>query len=100
MSLTGARSSCVSARGAFDMVGNLAEWVADWVPRSTTCPGWGSFSDDDMCLSGASTTANGPGALVRGGAFASLGGPLAGPLAVRDFPPFREASFIGFRCAR
>ena len=28
-SLTGARGSCVSARGAFDMVGNLAEWVAD-----------------------------------------------------------------------
>jgi hypothetical protein len=100
LSPTGARSSCVSARGAFDMVGNLAEWVADWVPESTTCTGWASFSNDDMCLSGASTTQNSPGALVRGGAFASLGGPLAGPLAVRDFPPFRAASFIGFRCAR
>src|SRR5262249_58831594 len=44
-SLTGARSSCVSARGAFDMVGNVAEWVADWVPASTNCPGWASFSD-------------------------------------------------------
>src|SRR5262245_40251486 len=30
---TGTRSQCVSARGAFDMVGNVAEWVADWVPR-------------------------------------------------------------------
>jgi formylglycine-generating enzyme required for sulfatase activity len=99
-SLTGARPSCVSARGAFDMVGNLAEWVADWVPQSTMCPGWASFSDDDMCLAGASTTQNSPGALVRGGAFASLGGPHAGPLAVRDFPPFRMTSFIGFRCAR
>src|SRR5262249_4148425 len=37
LSLTGARSSCVSARGAFDMVGNVYEWVADWVPRSTAC---------------------------------------------------------------
>src|SRR5262245_38151263 len=38
---TGARSSCKSARGAFDMVGNLAELVADWVPRSTTpCGTW------------------------------------------------------------
>ena len=100
LSLTGARSSCVSARGAFDMVGNLAEWVADWVPQSTMCPGWASFSNDDMCLAGASTTQNSPGALVRGGAFASLGGPLAGPLAVRDFPPFHTNSFIGFRCAR
>jgi formylglycine-generating enzyme required for sulfatase activity len=100
LSLTGARSSCVSARGAFDMVGNLVEWVADWVPQSTMCPGWASFSNDDMCLAGASTTQNSPGALVRGGAFAALGGPLAGALAVRDFPPFRSASFFGFRCAR
>jgi formylglycine-generating enzyme required for sulfatase activity len=97
---TGARSGCVSARGAFDMVGNLAEWVADWVPQSTMCPGWASFSNDDMCLAGASTTSNGPGALLRGGAFASLGGPLAGPLAVRDFAPFHTSNFIGFRCAR
>ncbi len=99
-SLTGARTSCVSTRGAFDMVGNLAEWVADWVPASTACPGWASFSNDDMCLAGASTTRNSPGALLRGGAFAAVGGPLAGPLAVRDFPPFRSTSFVGFRCAR
>ena len=99
-SLTGARTSCVSARGAFDMVGNLAEWVADWVPASTMCPGWASFSNDDMCLAGASTTRNSPGALVRGGAFASIGGALAGPLAIHDFAPFRAASFIGLRCAR
>jgi formylglycine-generating enzyme required for sulfatase activity len=32
---TGSRSSCESSDGAFDMVGNLFEWVADWVPRST-----------------------------------------------------------------
>jgi signal transduction histidine kinase len=37
---TGSRSSCKSARGAFDMVGNLYEWVADWVPRSTACGTW------------------------------------------------------------
>ena len=81
-SLTGARSSCVSARGAFDMVGNLDEWVADWVPLSTECPDWGGFSDDFMCLSGASTSPDGgPGALLRGGDF-FVGGPSAGPLAV------------------
>jgi formylglycine-generating enzyme required for sulfatase activity len=99
-SLTGARGSCVSARGAFDMVGNLAEWVADWVPAPTMCPGWANFSNDEMCLSGASTTANGPGALVRGGAFASLGGQKAGPLAVHIFAPFHSTNFVGFRCAR
>jgi formylglycine-generating enzyme required for sulfatase activity len=100
VSPTGSRDGCVSARGAFDMVGNLAEWVEDWVPAPTECPGWASFSDDDMCLSGASTTSNFPGALTRGGAFASLGGQRAGPFAVHPFPPFHASGFIGFRCAR
>jgi hypothetical protein len=40
---TGSRASCVSTDLAFDMVGNLSEWVADWVPRSNSCPGWGKL---------------------------------------------------------
>jgi formylglycine-generating enzyme required for sulfatase activity len=96
---TGSRSSCVSARGAFDMVGNLYEWVADWAPASTTCVGWASFSDDDMCLAGASTTAN-PGALMRGGTFAVDDHAHAGVFAVRDAAPFLVLQFVGFRCAR
>src|SRR5262249_62171930 len=40
VALTGSRASCVSSRGAFDMVGNLFEWVADWVPRSTGGGAW------------------------------------------------------------
>jgi formylglycine-generating enzyme required for sulfatase activity len=99
---TGARSGCVSARGAFDMVGNVVEWVADWVPRSIACPGWGAFSDDVMCLSGASTTATGPGALIRGGEFSFGAG--AGPLSVLgNFGPFvsvDDPTRIGFRCAQ
>jgi formylglycine-generating enzyme required for sulfatase activity len=99
VTLTGARTSCVSARGAFDMVGNLVEWVADWVPLSTTCPNWGSFSDDFMCLSGASVTANGPGALLRGGS--SIGGPVNGPLMILGtLEPSRSVETVGFRCAR
>lgn len=97
---TGARAECVSSRGAFDMVGGVAEWVADWVPRPTACVGWASFSDDDMCLAGADATQPSPGALVRGGAFAGLGGPSAGPVAIHPFTPIRSAIFIGFRCAR
>ena len=99
VSLTGARSGCVSARGAFDMVGNLYEWVADWVPLSTSCLSWGGFSNDDMCLAGANETAHGPGALLRGGNF--IAGSLAGPLAVDGGaePSFTAAGF-GFRCVR
>jgi formylglycine-generating enzyme required for sulfatase activity len=97
-SLTGARSACVSARGAFDMVGNLAEWVADWAPASTNCPGWGGFSDDLMCLSGASTTANAPGALLRGGAFILDTG--SGPLTINVISPSFAGIVVGFRCAR
>jgi hypothetical protein len=95
---TGAAAGCVSDWGAFDMVGNLWEWVADWVPLSTTCTGWGSLSDDSMCLSGASTTAPAPGALIRGGSFATGSG--AGPLTVRgDIPP-SLLTVVGFRGAR
>jgi hypothetical protein len=98
---TGSRSSCVSARGAFDMVGNLYEWVADWVPRSTACGTWSagvSPTGDDQCLAGAATTGE-PGALRRGGNLAS--GPGAGPLAViGEGPPSFVSGSIGFRCAR
>ena len=96
---TGSRAGCVSSRGAFDMVGNVVEWVADWVPVSTACPGWGGSSDDLMCLSGASTTAHGPAALLRG---ADNGGFVqAGPLAVQAaFGPSVWGPTVGFRCAR
>jgi formylglycine-generating enzyme required for sulfatase activity len=95
---TGSRSSCVSSYGAYDMVGNIDEWVADWAPLSTTCPSWGTFSNDIQCFAGASTIANvGPGALTRGGAF--LWGSASGPLYVRaDAPPYAVGP--GFRCAR
>jgi Sulfatase-modifying factor enzyme 1 len=99
VSLTGGRRDCVSARGAFDMVGNLAEWVADWVPASTACPNWGGFSDDEMCLAGASDSIQGPGALLRGGWFS--GGEVSGPLTVLgSLKPISAHDFVGFRCAR
>jgi hypothetical protein len=99
VTLTGARKDCESARGAFDMVGNLDEWVAEWVPLSTACSSWGGLSDDFMCLFGASTSEVTPGALLRGGDFRSR--TSAGPLAViGSGGPFNSRSFIGFRCAR
>jgi hypothetical protein len=97
---TGARSKCVSTYGAFDMVGNVLEWVADWVPLSDACPGWGGVSGDDQCFAGAYTSsADGPGALLRGGNFSR--GTGAGPLAVYgDIPPDGAGHSEGFRCAR
>jgi hypothetical protein len=94
---TGSRSGCVSAFGAFDMEGNLTEWVADWVPRSTICGTWSS-SRDEQCLTGAATTGE-PGALRRGGNF--LDGSTAGPLAIVGASPPSEGRIVyGFRCAR
>jgi formylglycine-generating enzyme required for sulfatase activity len=96
---TGSRDSCISSWGANDMVGKLWEWVGDWVPASTDCPGWGAFSDDSMCLSGASTTATNPGALIRSGSFND--GVTAGPFAVvGDNSPASSEMHIGFRGAR
>lgn len=99
---TGSRSSCVSNFGANDMVGNVVEWVGDWVPASTATPGWasvGTFSSDDtMQLAGASTT-GGPGALVRGGNYQDATN--AGPFFVRGGLSPQSAFFdSGFRGAR
>jgi len=96
---TGSRSSCISTYGIVDMGGNVSEWVADWVPQSTSCPMWGAFSDDRMCLSGASTTATGPGALLRGGGIHSSTD--AGIFNVNaGFSPAWSDYGLGFRCAR
>jgi formylglycine-generating enzyme required for sulfatase activity len=98
---TGSRSRCVSADGAFDMVGNALEWVAEWMPRSTTCGSWSagiSPTGDSECLLGAATTGE-PGALFRGGDFETEAS--SGPFAVEaDASPASGGTGTGFRCAR
>ena len=99
---SGSRAACVSTRGAFDMVGNLYEWVADWVPPSAGCRTWTaevSPTGDFQCLTGGATAGD-PGALLRGGSFHD-GASIAGPLAVDGgIAPSLAINFIGFRCAR
>ena len=98
---TGAFATCRSAWGANDMVGNLWELVADWLPVSDAgggCPGWGGFSDDFMCRSGVSTVAQGPGISLRGGG--NDGGPGAGPFAMGGaYEPTFSISNLGLRGA-
>ena len=101
---TGSRSNCVADVGAFDLVGNLFEWVADWVPRSTQCVVPGLFGTGDFnCLAGADTAA-GPGALIRGGDFGAPGfggGANSGVFAVSGaINPSLAFEGIGFRAAR
>jgi formylglycine-generating enzyme required for sulfatase activity len=103
---TGSRSSCKSADEAFDMVGNMYEWVADWVPPvvsphgSNFCGSWGagvSPTDDDLCPYTTGGT-DAPAALQRGGAFWYVSS--AGPLALETGPPYEARDDTGFRCAR
>ena len=96
---TGSRENCVSDWGAFDMVGNVWEWVEDWGSASTgSVPALFDGTGDTNVIGGASTT-SGPGVLIRGERFD--GGALAGVFAVNGFREPSVASFdIGFRCVR
>lgn len=90
-------AGCVSDVGVFDMTGNVWEFTSEWVPLSGgDCPSWGSFSTNQMCLSGADAEAQGPGVLVRGGSIGYADG--AGVFAVRgDWGPARGRMPVGFR---
>jgi Sulfatase-modifying factor enzyme 1 len=105
---TGSRSGCVSDVGAFDMVGNLFEWVADWADRAASgCTDWttetGIAGGDFSCFGGdGSVAANRvPGALLRGGANAD--GAMAGVFTVVSLqtPLATGLTYdVGMRCAR
>jgi len=101
-SQTGAAPGCVSVWGAFDMVGNLFEWTADWVPTAKACA-TALYSTGDMnCLVidlSTPVTTDAPAAITRGGTFSKSAD--AGVFAVSGGAPV-SGSFSdgGFRCAR
>jgi formylglycine-generating enzyme required for sulfatase activity len=88
------------------MVGNVSEWVADWVDKNaSTCTDWttsvGIPGSDFSCFGGPGGAGSNslPGALYRGGDF--LDGTNAGVFAVNAvLVPSLSGFFLGFRCAR
>jgi hypothetical protein len=106
---TGANAACVSRWSVNDMVGNVNEWVADWMPGSTVVAGGAGGTNTaeygtdttvsiNQAYNGGTATAF-PAALYRGGGFG--GGTGAGVFHVNaSFPPSFSANVLGFRCAR
>ena len=96
---TGSSPACVSNWGAFDMVGNVWEYVGDWQEQATSQLNWPSadFADDFSAVGG-----NGlgrPGAVVRGGYWHM--GANAGIFAIDALhAPSEAPPAVGFRCAR
>jgi hypothetical protein len=90
---------CVSNAGVFDMVGNLSEWVADWIllPGSPACDAAFYGTNDFNCLAGL-LPGSGPGAILRGGNFQD--GTGAGAFAVGSITPTFESDSLGFRGVR
>lgn len=106
---TGSRKSCSSAWGVNDMVGNVWEWVADWIQGDYIRwePSHGATNDlygnDEMYgVNPANSQGGGqnfPSALIRGGNFSI--GQESGVFALHaHFSPAFLYSDIGFRCAR
>lgn len=100
---TGSRSLCVSTRGAYDMVGNVIELVADWADVASSCTTWSQvgLGNNLSCFGGDGTTSDRrlPAAIVRGGTYNNLGS--AGVLMIQAFvSPGTGNQYIGFRCAR
>lgn len=107
---TGSRSKCVSRWGTYNMVGNMWEWIADWLQGNTapytSSGGTAGPNYGNDFLFGSNPTAafqgsgqNFPAALCRGGHFGD--GEGAGVFTVGiDAAPSFSGHELGLRCAR
>jgi hypothetical protein len=110
---TGSFANCVSKWHVNDMVGNLFEWVADWIQGNTdpwvpatdlTSTSTGSSYGNDYIYGINPATRQGsnsssfPAALIRGGYW---GNGLSGVFSmVAGIAPSHSTDHIGFRCGR
>ena len=96
--LTGSAPGCVSDVGAFDMVGNVPEHVAEWGDVASSCQN-GKFGNDRSCFGGPSASMPAlPRVFVRGGDWND--NTEAGPLAIDVTSPAALVGPSGFRAAR
>ena len=114
IALTGSRSKCKSDIEAYDMVGNVIEFVGDWGPLATAGTNWDvfipGFGGDSSNMGGApnGTVYGLPGTTLRGGSFAIVPnsggtGERAGVYAIdQNGAPnsIGDASAAGFRCGK
>lgn len=96
---------CVSAAGVEDMVGNVEEWVADWIQANSRNDGGDTAPNEygsDMILGideAAPESFRFPAALIRGGSWRDGTGAGVYALDARNSPA-RTRAWIGFRCTK
>lgn len=100
--VTGERTNCVSRWDHHDMVGNLAEWVADWDEVAAGCETWATLLNEDRSCMGrmdGDSEQHLQGAFRRGGDWEA--GTDAGVFSVNvTAGPPNALSSTGFRGAR
>lgn len=87
----GSKPGGIAPYGAYDMIGNVAEWVSDWY-------------DAGYYTSSASTdpagAATGTTRVVRGGSWSNHGDFLSVSYRIHTEPESLGDSYYGFRCAK